>query len=149
MIRSMTDTDLPEVTDLVMKSFMASVADGLSQQGIDTFTAIASETAFAERLEGDNAILVYTEGRRLKGVAELKQGRHVAMLFVAPDAQRQGIGRALLDGLLEHAREEVLTVSASLPSVPAYHSYGFSLAGEPDETSGLRFQPMTLQLGRN
>ena len=45
-----------------------------------------------------------------------------------------------------HARVDVLRVSASLSSVPAYERYGFACAGEAAESSGLRYQPMDMQL---
>ncbi|REM11244.1 GNAT family N-acetyltransferase, partial [Mycobacterium tuberculosis] len=37
-------------------------------------------------------------------------------------------------------------VSASLSSGPAYERYGFACAGEAAESSGLRYQPMDMQL---
>ncbi|MNN66149.1 Acetyltransferase (GNAT) family protein [compost metagenome] len=68
------------------------------------------------------------------------------MLFIAPGWQRQGIGTRLMNAALEHARVDVVTVKASLPSVPAYQRYGFTLAGEVGEFSGLVYQPMEKRL---
>lgn len=40
----------------------------------------------------------------ITGLVELKEGRHVAMLFVAPYCQRKGIGMCLMRAALEHGR---------------------------------------------
>lgn len=70
----------------------------------------------------------------------------MAMLFIAPGRQRQGIGARLMSAALEHARAEIVTVRASLSSVPAYQRYGFNLAGQVGEFAGLTYQPMEMPL---
>lgn len=77
---------------------------------------------------------------------ELKEGRHVAMLFVAPGWQHGSVGKCLLNAVLEHARANVVTVRTSLASVAAYERYGFTLAGSVDEFAGLVYQPMEKRL---
>lgn len=63
---------------------MLAVAPSLSAQGIDTFAKVVAAQAFAERMEGDNLMLVSVSDGVIVGLIELKQGCHVAMLFVAP-----------------------------------------------------------------
>lgn len=125
---------------------MGSVAPSLSNEGIETFQSIASVNSFSNRMEKDNAILVYEEKGKVKGVIELKEGRHVAMLFVAPDFQKRGVGRALVSAITPYIRSETITVSASLNSISAYSRYGFICTGNPEENSGLKYQPMELKL---
>jgi len=141
-IRTLYRHELDQANALCMASFMHSVAPLLPAQAITTFTEVASVNAFAERLQGDNLMLVCEVQGRLAGLVELKQGRHVAMLFVCPARQRQGIGRRLIEAALGHARSQTVTASASLPSVAAYQRYGFSQAGEVGEHAGLIYQPM-------
>lgn len=69
-------------------------------------------------------------------------GRHIGMLFVDPQAHRRGIGRELFEAALAHACADLISVSASLPSVAAYTRFGFSLTGPVSESSGLIYQPM-------
>jgi len=147
-IREMTRDDLPGASALCLEAFMLAVAPSLSAQGVETFTKIAAPQAFAERLPGDNLMLVCVAEGTLTGLIELKEGRHVAMLFVAPGRQRHGIGKRLLQAALEQARTEVVTVRASLSSVPAYERYGFVLAGDVGEFAGLVYQPMEKHLAR-
>lgn len=125
---------------------MQAVAPSLSAQGIETFTKVVAPQAFAERMRGDNLMLACVAQGALTGLIELKEGRHVAMLFIAPGWQRQGIGTRLMNAALEHARVDVVTVKASLSSVPAYQHYGFTLAGEVGEFAGLLYQPMEKRL---
>ena len=145
-IRNLTPDDLPQASTLCLDAFMQAVAPSLSTQGIETFTKVAAPQAFAERMQGDNLMLACVAQGALAGLIELKEGRHVAMLFIAPGWQRQGIGTRLMNAALEHARVDVVTVKASLSSVPAYQHYGFTLAGEVGEFAGLLYQPMEKRL---
>ncbi len=73
---------------------------------------------------GDNLMLACVAQGAIAGLIELKEGCHVAMLFIAPGWHRQGIGTRLMNAALEHARVDVVTVKASLSSVPAFQRYG-------------------------
>lgn len=146
-IQTLAESDLETVSALCMAAFTASVAPSLSPQGVATFTQIAAADSFARRMTGDNLMLVFVRDDQVLGVIELKEGRHVAMLFVDPQQQSQGIGRQLVAAALAYARSEVVTVSASLNSVVAYKRYGFTCSGEIGESAGLVYQPMTITLG--
>jgi ribosomal protein S18 acetylase RimI-like enzyme len=141
-IRKLTHADLPRASALCLEAFTLAVAPSLSEQGVETFAKVAAEQAFAERMEGDNLILVCEVDGIICGLVELKEGRHVAMLFVAPAWQRRGVGARLMSEALAHGRGQVMTVRASLSSVAAYLSYGFEMAGDVGEFAGLVYQPM-------
>ncbi|XBG32400.1 GNAT family N-acetyltransferase [Pseudomonas sp. 13.2] len=146
-VRTLTPDDLPQACALCMDAFMQAVAPTLSAQGIETFTQVSAPQAFAERMQGDNLMLACFFEGAIAGLIELKEGRHVAMLFIAPSLQRRGIGKRLMNAALEHARTEVVvTVKASLSSVPAYQRYGFTPAGDVGEFAGLVYQPMEKRL---
>lgn len=148
IIRKMEEKDLEAVSATCMDSFLQSVADTLSDEGILTFSNIAARDAFLERMKGDNLMLVAENKGKIEGVIELKEGRHVAMLFISPERQKSGIGRQLLSSALNHAKGETVTVSASLSSVPAYEKYGFECKGEVGESAGLAYQPMEIKLNK-
>lgn len=131
-----------------MAAFMDSVASTLADEGIATFRKIATAEAFASRINEDNLMWLAEVAGQPAGLIELKQGRHIAMLFITPKLQRQGIGRRLVAEAIRHARSDVLTVSASLPSVPAYLGYGFHCSGEVSESMGIIYQPMEQWLDR-
>jgi len=143
-IRPARPDDLAAISAICMAAFHEAVAPSLSAQGVATFTKVAAADAFAERLQGDNHMLVAEREDRIVGVIELKEGRHLAMLFVAPACQGQGIGHALLQAVLPQLRTPAMSVRASLNAVPTYQRYGFVIDGEVGEFNGLVYQPLSL-----
>ena len=145
-IRKMELTDLACVNALCIDSFMASVAPTVTEEGIETFKNIASEGEFIHRMDADNEMIVYEESGKVVGMIELKEGRHIAMLFVLPTFQKKGIGRTLISAIMPKVRGNILTVSASLSSISAYINYGFKYSGKVRESEGLKYQPMDMSL---
>jgi predicted N-acetyltransferase YhbS len=143
-IRPARPDDLAAISAICMAAFSEAVAPSLSAQGVATFTQVAAADAFAERLQGDNHILVAERDGDIVGVIELKEGRHLAMLFVDPACQGQGIGHALLQAVLPQLRAPAMSVPASLNAVPTYQRYGFVIDGEVGEFNGLVYQPLSL-----
>jgi putative acetyltransferase len=67
-------------------------------------------------------------GWRAKGFVSVLESRFVGALFVAPDAIRQGIGRALLDEVKQHYAWLSLEVYQKNESaVSFYHAQGFRI----------------------
>ncbi|WP_248290163.1 GNAT family N-acetyltransferase [Pseudoalteromonas arctica] len=120
----MDEKDIEAVSAICCASFSHSIADTLSDtlsdEGKRSFANIAASNAFLGRMKGDNLVLVAENDGKIEGIIELKEGRHVAMLFISPERQKKGIGRNLLSSALKYAKVETVTVSASLSSVPAY-----------------------------
>lgn len=148
IIRKMEEKDLEAVSVICMDSFLQSVAETLSDKGVSTFSNLAAPSAFLDRMKGDNLMLVAENDGKIEGVIELKEGRHVAMLFIHPECQKKGIGRKLLSSALTHTKVETVTVSASLSSVPAYEKYGFECKGKVGDSGGLVYQPMEISLNK-
>jgi len=148
-IRKMNSADLCSVSSVCIDAFMDSVAPTLEKEGVQTFQSIASTVGLESRMDADNEMLVYEENGEVIGFLELKEGRHIAMLFVSPSAQRNGVGKSLFSAMLPYVKNNVITVSASLTSVPAYQHYGFECAGDASESAGLRYQPMEIELNKS
>ncbi|MCO7189590.1 MULTISPECIES: GNAT family N-acetyltransferase [unclassified Pseudoalteromonas] len=145
-VRPAEQKDLDILSQICMESFDCALANTLPAAGRDTFKAIATPAAIAARLAEDNQVLVAEIAGKPVGMLELKAGRHIAMLFVAPAHQHKGVGKALINVAFELATEQSVTVSASLSSVGAYQKYGFELAGEVAESGGLVYRPMEASL---
>ncbi|WP_295568863.1 GNAT family N-acetyltransferase [uncultured Stenotrophomonas sp.] len=141
-IRPAHADDLPAISAVCLAAFNAAVAPSLSATGVATFGSLAAADAFGARLLGDNHILVAEHENRIVGVVELKEGRHLAMLFVDPGCQGQGIGHALFQAVLPQLRTPTMSVRASLNAVATYQRYGFVLDGEVGEFNGLLYQPL-------
>ena len=78
---------------------------------------------------------------------EIREAHHIAMLFVKPGMQRQGIGRRLVQEAIAYRRTHNLetrqiAVHSSPNSVAAYERLGFHKTGEQQEANGIRFIPM-------
>jgi len=144
----MDATDIEAVSTICCTAFSRSIADTLPEEGKTTFANIAASNAFLGRMKGDNLMLVAENDKKIEGIIELKESRHVAMLFITPERQKKGIGRKLLSSALKHAKVGTVTVSASLPSIPAYEKYGFECKGEVKESAGLIYQPMEVKLNK-
>ncbi|MEW8626774.1 MAG: GNAT family N-acetyltransferase [Candidatus Thiodiazotropha sp.] len=145
-VRELKKRDIEIASSICRKAFTTFVAPGLSSEGVEAFNKISSIGGFLHRMKAGNSILVCEEQRKIVGIVELKEGRHLAMLFVHPDHQKRGVGRVLISAILPYVTENTLTVSASLNSVSAYLKYGFTCSGVPEEKSGLKYQPMELKI---
>lgn len=146
MIRRVNPADFQKVNSVCMSAFMNSVAPTLQKEGIDTFSYVASVDSLKSRIGPHSDMFVYEKNDDICGFIELKEGRHVAMLFVAPNDQKHGIGQSLITQALCSARTDTITVSASIPSISAYLRFGFQYAGEVSESKGLTYQPMDMKL---
>jgi hypothetical protein len=74
-VRPLRAHDLDAVPQLCLRAFMASLAPTLGQQGIATFSSIASASAFAERMAVDSAMLVHAHAGGVDGLIEIREGR--------------------------------------------------------------------------
>ncbi len=147
-IRGIHSSDLQNVSAICIDSFMQTVAPTLQAEGIKTFQEIASLENLSARLEADYKMFVCEIGNKVIGFIELKEDRHIAMLFVAPNFQKKGAGKALVAYALQQTKNDKITVNASLTSVPAYLKYGFNCTGDVAESAGLIYQPMAIKVSQ-
>mgnify|MGYP000134049536 FL=1 len=148
-IRKINSEDLRSVNAVCIDAFMEAVAPTLEKNGVQTFQRIASIDGLESRMGADNEMLVYENNGEVIGFLELKEGRHIAMLFVSPSSQKKGVGKALISAIIPYTKNNVVTVSASLTSVSAYLHYGFKCAGDISESAGLTYQPMKIELNKS
>ncbi|WP_417594816.1 GNAT family N-acetyltransferase [Oceanospirillum sp.] len=147
-VRPVLRRDLRAIRRVCWRSFQHSVAKDLSAEGAKTFAGVITPKAFKERMRKGHLMFVALAGRCPVGFIELKEHRHIAVFFIAPEFQRQGVGRKLLEAVFVHLQGEIVTVNASLTSVAAYQRFGFELNGDVDESGGLVYQPMKLNLSQ-
>jgi GNAT superfamily N-acetyltransferase len=139
------------VSRLVMRSFNAHVGHEYSPQGVAEFTRYASPEAILERAGARYLTLVgYLEGE-LAGMIQLRQYRHISMLFVDPVFHGRGVARSLFEAGLKSALAEnpdlpSITVNSSLFAVPVYESFGFAITGLERTINGITYVPMVLEI---
>jgi GNAT superfamily N-acetyltransferase len=85
--------------------------------------------AWTRRIEANHALVAEEKGVPV-GFAELTEGGHLDMLFVAPDRQRHGVARTLLRAIeaqAAHRGRRRLTTDASRTAKPFFLKGGFRL----------------------
>jgi GNAT superfamily N-acetyltransferase len=92
----------------------------------------------------------YGNGRGISGVAGLKDCSHLLHFFVAPEFQRQGIGRELWEAVKSQAllfgNTRGFTVNATSFAVPVYERFGFRAGGDRIIAGSIAYTPMRLVL---
>ncbi|HZG85492.1 GNAT family N-acetyltransferase [Paenibacillus sp.] len=118
------------------------VADGASVGFLPPLSAAEAERYWAGVLDGSTVLWVARQGGDVVGTVQLQlcgraNGAHraeIAKLMVHPRAQRQGLGRRLMEAAEERARSEgrsllVLDTRAGDPSNRLYRALGYTEAG--------------------
>ena len=107
--------------------------------------------ALTERLKSSSFVLTARSGANLIGIIEIRDYDHVALLFVRPLFQTQGVEKTLLRQAVDicsksHKDLEKITVNSSPNAVAAYEKMGFAATDAEREVNGIRFRPMKLRL---
>ncbi|MEM7440913.1 MAG: GNAT family N-acetyltransferase [Pseudomonadota bacterium] len=149
-IRSAVAADCAALTELCLRSKASNGYDAAFMAACRAELTITPET-----LE-KNSLWVVEKDQGLLGCVALcptvtPTAGEVALFFVDPDCQRQGIGRQLWQVLLEQARllgQSTLTLDADPQAVPFYESLGFVVCGETPSGSipGRVLPKMTLRI---
>ena len=125
LIRSMLPEDLPRVADLDAAAF-----EPLWRNSLGALTSAFRQASHASVAEGPSGLLGYHLSTG--GVF----GTHLARLAVLPEAQRHGVGTALVQDLtshIPHEREPRLTVNTQSDNSASHALYarlGFRRTGE-------------------
>lgn len=145
--RRATAADLPAVSAFIWQINMAVIAPTEPAEAQATFWKYMDPAAMAARA-ANHAVWVAEAGDQLVGALEVRNGTHVALLFVDRAYKGQGIGQALLEAAFgEPAHWPALTVNSNPPANQAYERMGFRKVGPEQQDHGLRFQPMRREAG--
>ena len=140
LVRKVLPHEYARATEVIMTSFEHLAVQYQTPQGIAYFKQFASADAIAERDRCDSATYVALIQNVIIGVLQLS-GQHIELLFVLPELQSRGVGRALVKAADAECR--LATVNASVNSVMAYMRYGFMPCGADQVApTGVRFVSM-------
>jgi predicted GNAT family N-acyltransferase len=140
-----------EVSNLVARSFNEFVAPDFPDEGIDEFFSYANARALQKRSEGSHIVLVADIEGTIAGMIEIREMRHVSMLFVDKAFHRRGIAKGLLIAALDRIETgsrppKKVTVHSSRFAVPFYESLGFVRTEDEKIIHGVIHIPMALAL---
>ena len=150
--RRLRDSEVEEASAVARRVFDEFVATQFSVEGQEEFHRYASPTALRERNRAGYLTFAAERDGRLIGILQLKDGEHIAMLFVEGDSQRQGIGRSLIAAATEYVRTRqppvrVQTVASTPNAIEAYRNLGFVSVGSEQVLKGIRFVSMMREIG--
>lgn len=150
--RDLGPNDLDAVAAVIERSFRACIADTFSVEGVAHFLDFVSPERMRQRLaEQEHFALVAESNQGLVGIIEIRERRHVLLLFVDPALHGRGIARALFDRALarmmwDRSGLEEITVNSSQFAEAVYVALGFHQTAEERIERGIRFIPMAMRI---
>ncbi|HHX8512531.1 TPA: GNAT family N-acetyltransferase [Vibrio diabolicus] len=143
-IQKVLKSDLEAVTRLVSEVSDKDVLPLFNEQGKqeykDRVLPDLVTTFDHEKFSSVKAV----SGGEVLGFAALRDGNYLTHLFVANSQQGSGLGRALLNHLLNQTDAREVNLRSSVNAVEFYNRNGFVATGEEAEFNGIRFVPMSL-----
>ncbi len=130
--------NLAQALALVERVFMQFEAPDYQPEGILTFRTFLHDPDAVSALVFYGA---YIEDQ-LVGVLATRGSSHIALFFVEPCFQRQGVGRALFFAARETCKTDEMTVNSSPYAVEIYQRLGFHALSKEQLRDGIRFTPM-------
>ncbi|MEA2841159.1 MAG: putative acetyltransferase [Methylobacteriaceae bacterium] len=97
-LRPFLPADLPRLAAIFRASIEELTAEDYNESQQAAWAALADEVAFGKQL-ADDLTLVALLGGEVAGFASLRGQDHIDMLYVDPQAARQGIASTLCDAL--------------------------------------------------
>lgn len=134
--------DIPAVSALLNRLFERYIAADFPHKARGGIRQYISEQALAARMNLCHFAIVCRANTdtttQIVGLIEVRQHKHITLLFVDDAYQRQGIARALLNRAITRCRTQNpdlshLTLRASPYAVPIYTRLGFEPDAENDE----------------
>lgn len=136
-IRLFEDADVVPLRRLICKTIDTSYAPVYSPKALDFFKAFHAEDKICARAQHGTVLVAEAEGE-LVATGSLLDGEIFAV-FVHPDRQGAGLGKALMERLEEEARAAGATesvLSVSLPSKRFYEGLGYEIVEERSRDLG-------------
>jgi GNAT superfamily N-acetyltransferase len=141
-IESIAQENLAQALALVERVFLQFEAPDYAPEGVETFRAFIHDPLAVALLSFYGA---YVEDQ-LVGVLATRGNSHIALFFVEPCFQRQGVGRALFTAAKQACHSDTMTVNSSPYAVEIYRRMGFHALSGEQLADGIRFTPMKCEI---
>ena len=145
-IRQLLNNKKDEALLFAKKVYIECKDESYREQGIETFCNFINNKEMTKSFKVYGAF----ENNILKGIiATDSQKRHICLFFVDKVSQGKGIGKELMNIVVNNNENSYITVNSSRYAVPIYEKLGFIKIEEEKEQDGLKFTPMKLILKFN
>lgn len=146
-IRWALPEDWEPAMDMVWRTFLKFEGKDYTQEGIDNFDAFIHDGSLRKMfLSGSYQVLIALYGGTVVGLASMRGGNHLSLLFVEEAYHHRGIGSALMSELCRYLAEEVgehsMTLTAAPYAVDFYKRLGFYIVRPEERFSGIRVTSM-------
>ncbi len=146
-VRWARETEWTPAMQMIWRTFLRFDAKDYKKEGIrNFFNLITDDNLHAAFLRGDYRMMVAVEEGQVIGAGTLRNGNHLSLLFVEESHHRQGVGRAIMEGLSTYLKEEAGECYMSLLAAPCavgfYRRLGFCEVRSEEEISGIRVTAM-------
>jgi len=142
-IKQLVNNEKDEALLFAKRIFIESEDESYSKEGIETFCNFVDNKKITKLFKVYGAF----EDNILKGlIATDRRKRHINLFFVDKVSQGKGIGKKLMNIVVNNNENSYITVNSSRYGVPVYEKLGFIKMEEEKEQDGLKFTPMKLIL---
>ena len=145
------EDDWEDAMALAYRTFQKFEAATYTQEGVDNFINFISDPHLFQmfKIGAYHLWVAKDEKGEITGMASLRSGNHISLLFVEEKCQRKGVGTALLKLMEEFVKEsgkDAITVNSSPYGIPFYHVLGFTDTAEEYTNGGMIITPMQKRL---
>ena len=142
-VKQLLNNEKDEALLFAKRVFIESENESYSKEGIETFCNFVDNKKITKLFKVYGAF----EDNILKGlIATDRRKRHINLFFVDKVSQGKGIGKKLMNIVVNNNENSYITVNSSRYGVPIYEKLGFVKIEEEKEQDGLKFTPMKLIL---
>ncbi len=132
---------------LAWRTFMRFEANDYTKRGIESFQDFISDQVLHRMfLMGAYQVFGAFDGDKLVGIISLRNETHISLLFVDAAYHMKGIGRTLMEYVVNYVCSEEgyrrVTVNAAPYAVGFYHKVGFMDTDTEKTNDGIRYTPM-------
>lgn len=135
---------------MVKRVFDQFQAPSLTSEGVTEFYCYITLSKAIERLNSDHFGLLATKNNIIVGMIEIRNFKHISLLFVDSKYHKQGIARLLWTESLKICKSvnpniTDFSVYASPYALAVYEKFGFKKTSSEQIKNGIIFFPMTLK----
>ena len=137
VIRDFRPTDAGAVLRLIYDTIDISYAEAYPPRAVDFFKQFHSEDRLLNRHQEGTVLVIEQDGKPVATGALVEQ--EIFAVFVDPDHQHRGYGKALMQELEARAARQGCAhseLSVSLPSLKFYQSLGYQILEERSRDVG-------------
>ena len=149
-IRVANIEDAVTIANLISDLAEKFIINEFSAQGKANFLKANNAVAIRNFINGDFHYYLAVKKTQVVGVIAVRGNSHLYHLFVQETYQGQGIARKLWQYVqsecLAKADFNRFTVNSSLNAVAVYQAFGFKKSGVSQESQGVLYQPMCLDV---